>query len=98
GDVREPDGRTVAIGDHERAIVVARLQLVVGADHVRAMRAVEGSLRLVDVRRDDGGPDGLEREAVRGERGGIGPDADGGTLAAADADEADARHLGELLR
>ena len=48
--VGEVDGRAVPVGDDERAVLVAREELIVGADRVRLLRAVEGALGLVDVR------------------------------------------------
>ncbi len=98
GDVREPDGRVVAVGDDDVLVVIRGHELVVVADGVGLARAVERALGLVDVGGADGGADVFEREAVAGELRGVGLDADRGLLAAGDGDEADAGELRDLLR
>src|SRR2546426_6588701 len=67
-------------------------------DALPISRAVEASLRLVHAGGRDGDPQVFEREPVRGERRGIRLDPDGRLLAAADAHDADARYLRDLLR
>ena len=76
----------------------ADLQLVVGVDRRRARRAVEAALGLIGVGVGDRRAHVVEREPVRGERLRIHLDAHGGPLAAADADEAHAGELRDLLR
>ena len=49
GDVGQRTGAPLLIGDDQRLIVVAGQQLVVGADRVGLLRAVEVALGLVDV-------------------------------------------------
>jgi hypothetical protein len=98
GDVGEPHRRAVLIGDDEVAIGGGRLQLVVGVDRVGARRPVEIALRRVDVGGADGGAQIVEIEPIGGERPRIGLDAHRRALPAADADEADAGQLRDLLR
>src|SRR5713226_7235768 len=88
--------RTVLIGDDEAAVLRRALQLVVGVDRVGARGAVEIAFRRVDVGGADGGAQIVEVEAVGGEGARVGLDAHRRTLAAADADEADARKLRDL--
>src|SRR2546425_824993 len=68
------------------------------ADGVRLRRALEVPLREVHVRLRDGGAEVLEPEVVGRERRGVRLDADGGLLPAAEAHQADARQLRDLLR
>ena len=91
GDVGQLDGRAVAVRDDQGRIVGGSEQLVIGADLVGLVGAIEVSLGLVDVGGDQGGAKVLEVQAVGGQGGGIRLDADSGLLAAADADESDAR-------
>ncbi len=76
----------------------ALVDLVVGVDGRRLRRAVEISLRRVDVEVADGGAHVVDVEAVGGERLRIELDAHRRPVAAADADEADAVQLRDLLR
>ena len=91
--------RAVAVGDDQRAVVGAREQLVVGADRDRPAAAPSklpfAWLTLAcasAVRRSS------RLEAVRRERRRIRLDADRRLLAAADAHQADAGQLRDLLR
>ena len=98
GDVGDADGRAVAVGDDDRPVLRAGLELIVVVDRPRLIGAVEVSLRLIDVGAGERRPQRLQAQAVRGERGRIGPDAHRRTLAAADAHEADALQLRDALR
>src|SRR6185295_13881224 len=98
GDVGQLHRRAVAVGDDERAVVVAGQELVVGGDRVRQARAVEVALGLVDVGGGDRGADVVEVQTVGREQGGIGLDAHRRLLPAADAHQADAGQLRDLLR
>ena len=86
----------VAVGHDQGAVIVGGEQLIVGADLVGLVRAVEIPFRLIDVGGDDGAAHVLEVEAVGGQHGGVHLDADGGLLSAADADQADAGQLRDL--
>ncbi len=97
-DVRQPHRRAVPVGDDQVAIFVGALELVVGIDRVGARRPVEIALRRVDVGVGDRRAQIVDVEAVGGERARIGLDAHRRPLPAADADEADAGQLRDLLR
>src|ERR671934_42518 len=45
------DGRVVAVGDDERLVLAALVDLIVRRDRERLRRTVEAALRLVHVRR-----------------------------------------------
>ena len=98
GHVGQLDRRAVAVGDHQRRVVGAGEQLVVGADLVGLVRAVEAALGLVDVGGDDGAAQVLQVQAVGSQHGGVGLNAHRRLLAAADAHQADARQLRNLGR
>ena len=98
GDVGEPDRRAVAVGDDDGAIAVAGDELIIRADGVGLMRAIEGAFGLIDVGLAQRGAQIFQTQTVGRQRGGIGLNAHGGTLAAADADEADAGKLRNFLR
>ncbi len=86
------------IGDDEGFVIVAGLKLVVGVDLVSLLGTVEVAQRLVDARLLEGSTEHFEIDAVRGKGDGIGLDADGGFLTAANGDEAHTGDLGNLLR
>jgi hypothetical protein len=90
-------GRAVLVADDQVGIVVDAQQLVVGVDRVAAGRAVEAALGAVGV----GGADRAlhigQGDAVAGHGLGVGLDADGRALAAADSDQAHAGDLADLL-
>src|SRR5579863_4953711 len=97
-NVGKSHGSAVAVGDDDRAKSGAGQKLVVGIDLIILARAVEIPLRRVEAGLLDRRADVLQVDAVGGERRRIHLDAHGGFLAAADADEADARQLGDFLR
>ena len=96
-DVAQAHRRIVPVGDDEVRVIGGALQLIVGVDRVRARRPVERALRAVLVRDVYRRPQIVEIEPVRGERARIDDDPDRGTLAAADADDADPLELRNLL-
>ena len=97
GDIGELDGRPVPVGDDQRPILAARKELIVGADDVGLAGAVKAAFGLIDVRRDDGGANIFEGQAVCGKGRRVSMNAHGRPLSAADADEPHARQLGDLL-
>src|ERR1700731_744479 len=97
GDVSEAHRRAIVIDDDERSIAVAGDELVVRADGVSLMQAVESALGLIDIGLAEGGTQILKTEPVRSESRGIRRNANGGALAAADADESDAGKLRNFL-
>ena len=74
------------------------LDLVIGVDGRGLRRPVEISLRRVDVEVADGGAHVVDVETVGGERLRVELDAHRRAVAAADADQADAGKLRNLLR
>ena len=97
GDVGQSHRRTVPVGDDQRPVLVARKDLVVGPDRVGLALPVERAFGLVDVRLRDRGPHVLHPQSEGGERGRVHLNANRGLLATADADEADAGELRDLL-
>ena len=96
GDVGEPHRSAVAVGHDEGPVVAGGEQLVVGADLVVLVGAVEIALGLVDIGGDDGAAHVLQVEAIGGQHGGVHLDAHGRLLSAADRDQADAGQLRDL--
>jgi hypothetical protein len=97
-DIRQPDGRTIAIRDDQGQVFGGGEQLIVGVDRVRARRAVEAALGAVGIRRGDRRADRVEAQSVIGQRLRVRLDAHGGPLSTTQRDQADARHLADLLR
>ena len=98
GDVLQPHRRTVAIGDHQVEVLLGIGDLVVGVDRRGLRRPVEIALRRVDVGVAECGAQIVDIQAVGGQRPRIDLHAHRRPLAAADADQADAGLLGDLLR
>ena len=96
-DVLKPDRRARLIGDDQVHIVVGGLELVVGVDRERAAGSVERALGPIGVGVADRRAQALHRQPIVGQRPAVDLDAHGRPLAAADADQADAGDLGNLL-
>ncbi len=94
--VGQLDGRAVLIRDHQTRIVFARKQLVVRADLIRLVLAVEIPFGLVDICRDERGTKVFQIHAVGRQLRGIGLNPHGWFLAAADAHQTDAWQLRNL--
>ena len=90
-------GAFVAVGDDQGPVLLARKELVVGADDVGLPRPVEAALCLVDVGCGNGRAQVFEGQAVGGQGRGVGLDPHGRPLPAADADEPHAGKLRDLL-
>ena len=90
GHIGEPHRRAVAVGDDDGAVAVAGNQLVIGADGVSLMLAVERAFGLVDVGLAQRGAQIFQTQPVGRQRRGIRLHAHRGTLAAADADQPNA--------
>ena len=97
-DVADAHRRAVAVGDDQIGVIVGLEQLIVGVERVGLARAVERAFRQIDIRLAEHAADVLEADAARGQRLRIDLDADGRLLLAADADEADAGYLRDLLQ
>src|SRR6266566_2109241 len=97
GDVGQPYRSAVAVRDDERAVTVAGNKLIVRADGVGLMEAVEGALGHVDVGLAQRGAQILETQTVRSQRRGIGLDAHGRALSTADTDKTDTGELRNFL-
>ncbi len=96
--VGEHHRRAVAEGHHHVAIILAADELVVSVDLIILARPVEISLRGVDAGLRQRGTKVLEIDSVRGQLLGIGLDAHGGLLAAADGDHPHAAELRNFRR
>src|SRR6185437_13535088 len=96
--VREADGVAVLVGDDDALVGIRALDLVVGVDGPGTRRAVQRALGRVDVGVGDGGAQVIDVEPVGGKRAHVGNDAHRGPLAAADAHQAHALDLRDLLR
>ncbi len=97
GHVREVDRRAVLVGDNQRAVILAREKLVVGADDVGLARAVKAPLGLVDVGGGEGRVQVFEGQPVGGQGRRVGVDPHCRPLTAGYADQTDPRELGDLL-
>ncbi|MGY4337305.1 hypothetical protein ACVWW3_002211 [Bradyrhizobium sp. LM2.9] len=95
-DVAYPYRRTVAISDDEVFIGRWLEQLIVGVQRICNARAVERALGQVDIGAGDHAADVFKADAAGGKRLRIDANTDRGLLLAADADEANARHLRDL--
>ena len=97
-DVGKFDRCAVVVRDNQRQVILGREQLVVGANRVRLLPAVEVPFRLVDVGAGDCSAQILERDSIRRERSRIGLDPYRRFLAAADTHQSNAGELRDLLR
>ena len=97
GHVAEHHRRAVAPRHHHALVVGRGGDLIVGVDLVRLILPVEAALREIEAGRLQRGPDVLQIDPVRRERGRIRLDAHGRFLTA-DGDHADPRDLRDLLR
>ena len=97
GDVAEAERGVIPPGDDQIAVFLDGTELVVCVHQDRAERAVETALGTVDAGGADGGAHLGEAEAAGGELARIDLHADGRTLAAGEADHADAGNLREFL-
>ncbi len=96
-DIGEPDGRPVAIGDDEAAVLGGVARLVVGIDLVAQIPLLDGALGAVGIGRGKRSAHVFEPDAVFEERVRIELDAHGGKRAAAVIDLADTGKLGDAL-
>src|SRR5439155_15903785 len=85
-------------GDDQWLIVFRRQNLIVRVNGVGLVWPVEIALRQVHIGGGNGGAQILKGEPIGRERGGIGLNPDRRFLAAADAHQAYARQLRNLLR
>ena len=83
-NVSQAHWRAIPICDHDRLVLFAGNQLVVGADRERLPRAVERALRLIHIRQSKRGAYIFQTEPVRSECSGIRLNPHRGFLAAAD--------------
>ena len=98
GDISDTNRRAIAIGNDNWAIAISAKELVIRADGVRLLGTVKRALGLIDVGAIQRGAQVFKTQAIGSERGGIGLNAHGGSLTTADADQTDARQLGNFLR
>ena len=97
GDIRDQHRRAVAIGDDDVLVGVGGLELIVRADRIGLLDAVERALGTGDIGVGDRGAQVLHADPVVGEARQIGLDAHRRLDAAEDPDVADAGDLGESL-
>ncbi len=97
GHVAQPHRRAAGVGDDHVAVLLRRLQLVVGVDAERLLAAADAALGAVDVRPGNRGANAVERQPQRGQRRAVDRHANGGFMSARERDQAHARHLRELL-
>ena len=88
GDIRQANRSAIAISHDDGFIAVAGDELVICTDGVGLMGAIEGAFGLIDVGSAERGAQIFQTESVGSERGGVGLNAHGRTLAATDAHEA----------
>jgi len=98
GHVREAHRRSVAVGDHEVAILGRAGRLVVGVQLVALVADVDRALGGIGIGGRQRRPDILEPDAVLEQRVGIQLDPHRRERAATDLHLADAAHLRQLLR
>ncbi len=97
GDVAEPDRRTVAVGDHQIAILRRMGRLVVGVDLIVVVVVLDRALWTIGVGGGERGADVLKPNAVVEDRAGVDFDAHRRQRRAGDIDLADARKLRQPL-
>ena len=91
GDVNQPDRSAFAISNDDVLVIVARHDLVVGADRENLLVAFEVAFCLIHVRRGQRRADIFETQTVGGEGRRIDLNTNAGFLSAADANKADSR-------
>ena len=98
GHLGQPHRTTIAVGDDQAPIIRRRPNLVIGINDRGTGRPVEHALGLVHIGTGDGHPQVFQAHAIRSQRIGVGPDAHGRPLTAADADQPNPRQLRYFLR
>ena len=88
--IRQPHRRAVPVGQNQTGVVLARKQLIVGADLVGLVRAVEISLGLIYICGGDRTADIFQVEPIGCQLRGIDADPHRRLLSAADAHQAHA--------
>ena len=97
GQVGELHRRPVDKGDDQRPVLLAGKELVVGPDDRGLAGAVKAALGLVGVGQGNGRAQVFQGQAIGGQGRGVGLNPHRRPLAAADADQAHARELRDLL-
>ena len=97
-NVGEPDRCAVFVGDDQRPVSGARKKLVVVLDGEGLARAVESSLRLIDVRISQGSPEIFKAQPIGRERRRKHLHTNRGLFSAADGHQAHSGELRNLLR
>ena len=69
--VGKTNGPAIAVGNDERTIGISGQELIVIADRERLARAIQGSLRLIDVRLREGRAEILETQTIGSECRGV---------------------------
>ncbi len=97
-DIGQAHRRAVAIGNHQRFVVLGLDRLIVGIELVALAADVDASLRTVGIGAAERGANIFQPDPEFIERRRLEFDAHGGQRSAADADFADALDLRQLLR
>ncbi len=97
GDVGQPHGRAVTVGNDQRTVAVAGNKLIVCADGVSLMQAVKRAFGLIDVGLAQRGAQVFKAQSVGSQGCRIRLDAHCRTLAATNADKPDAAELRNFL-
>ena len=97
GDIGKADGRAVVVSHHDAVVLRAGVELIIGADGERLPRAIQHPFGLVDVGGGERGPNVFQTQSIRSQRRGIGLNAHGRLLSAADRNQADAGQLRNFL-
>ena len=98
GHVAQPHRRAVAIGDHNRFVLVTGKQLIVGADRIRLPHPVDDALGLIHVGLGHGRAQILKAQTIRSQRGRVRLNPDRRLLPAANRNQPHTRKLRDLLR
>ena len=98
GNVAEANRRAVLPGDNQAAIILRRLHLIVGGEGNRPRRAVEATLRRIDVSAGNRGAYRFAGQAEGGDGLGVELDAYRRALPARQSHQPDAGNLGDFLR
>ncbi len=96
--IAQPHRRTLVVGDNEIAIVLGRLQLVVGIDGQCAIRAVEAALGRIDVGGNDRRLDAGHAQFLCRQHAAVDLNLHRGTLAAAQRHQTHTGNLRKFLR
>src|SRR5581483_5157556 len=79
-DVGNSNWSAVSVGNDDGLVLIAANELIVGLDGPRLGRAVEIALGLVHIGGSERGAEIFQAQPIRGQRSGVGLNANAGTL------------------